>query len=262
MVAKGTGSDRAPDLSVVIPVFNEELNVEPVAQALVQVLRGWGQPFEVVFVDDGSTDATLARLREQIGRHPEIRALRITHAGQTAAFEAGFRAARAPILATLDGDGQNDPNDLPRLLARLERGDVDMVCGVRVKRHDTLVRRVSSRVANWTRNRIVGERDTDTGCSLRVFRRACVERLALFNGLHRFFPVLVRMRGFRTTELPVNHFPRTRGTSKYGIHNRLWRGLRDLYAVRWMQKRVLRYEVTEELDAAKGQDSRTIGRAN
>jgi dolichol-phosphate mannosyltransferase len=244
-------TESTPYLSVVIPVYNEEENVEPAADATVAALRAWGRAFEVVFVDDGSTDSTAVKLRAIVARYPEVRAVRITHAGQTAAFEAGFHAARGAIIGTIDGDCQNDPADLPRLAARLEQGDVDMVNGYRRKRNDSVIRRISSRVANHVRNWATRGYDLDTGCSTRVFRRECVERIQFFNGLHRFFPTLVRMRGFRTTELPVNHRPRCRGKSKYGIHNRLWRGIRDLLAVRWMQDRVLRYEVIEEWNAER-----------
>ena len=244
-------SDNQPILSVVIPVYDEEVNVGPVAEAVAQVLGAWDRPFELIFVDDGSTDSTFERLRELTTRHAELRVLQLDrHAGQTAAFEAGFRAARAPVVATMDGDGQNDPRDLPRLLERLERGDVDMVNGVRVKRHDSWLRRISGRIANAVRNAMTHESVTDVGCSLRVFRRECVEQLSLFDGLHRFFPTLVRIRGFRIAEMPVNHFPRRGGRSKYGVHNRLWRGLRDLFAVRWMQRRVLRYQVRCEVSGS------------
>jgi len=161
--------------------------------------------------------------------------------GQTAAFDAGFRHARGELVATMDGDLQYDPNDFAKLLPFVER--YDLVCGRRQARHDNLVRRWSSRIANQVRNWAVHDGISDTGCSMKVFKQAVVKRLPPFKNMHRFFPALAKMYGFTVTEVPVQHFPRAHGTSKYGIGNRLFAGLYDLFAVRWMQKRCLNYTV-------------------
>jgi len=163
--------------------------------------------------------------------------------GQSAAFDAGFKHATGAIVATLDGDLQNDPADIATLLPYSRNYDV--VCGWRKDRHDSMVRKVSSRIANAVRSVITGDRVHDTGCSLKLFRRCVVERLQLFTGMHRFFPALALMHGFTVTEVPVRHRPRTHGISKYGVGNRLFKSLYDLMAVRWMQTRVLRYHITK-----------------
>jgi len=162
------------------------------------------------------------------------------------AFDAGFKAARGKAVITMDADQQNDPADIPRLLEALEQWDV--VCGYRQKRHDSVVRRISSRVANWVRNKLTRESIRDVGCSLRAVKRECLQGLKLYNGMHRFLPTLLRLDGWRVTEVPVNHRPRRRGKSKYGIRNRLFRGLRDLMAVRWMRSRWLRYRIAERIE--------------
>jgi len=159
--------------------------------------------------------------------------------GQSAAVATGFQAARGQWIATLDGDGQNDPADLPRMLDEARRAGVDCVTGVRAKRQDDFIRRLSSRVANGFRNWATGDRVSDSGCGARVVRAACVGELPVFNGLHRFMPTLLRAKGFTVVETPVNHRPRLRGVSKYGLHNRLWRGLRDCFGVRWFKARAV-----------------------
>jgi glycosyltransferase involved in cell wall biosynthesis len=234
----------APYLSVVIPVYDEEASLEPLHAELDAALRGVQGGVEILFVDDGSRDASLARLREIAAGDPRVRvvALEGNH-GQTAAFEAGFRRARGEVVATLDADGQNDPADLPRLLARLD--DADVVNGVRAGRRDSLVRRLSSRVANGFRNRMTHESVRDVGCSLRVVRREFLDRVKLWRGMHRFLPTLLRLEGARIVEVPVSHRPRRHGASKYGIRNRLFAGFVDVFAVRWMQKRALRYRARE-----------------
>jgi glycosyltransferase involved in cell wall biosynthesis len=234
----------APYLSVVIPVYDEEGSLAPLHVELDAALRGVAGGVEILYVDDGSRDASLARLREIAARDPRVRvvALEGNH-GQTAAFEAGFRRARGEFVATLDADGQNDPADLPRLLAHL--ADADVVNGVRTDRHDSAVRRLSSRVANGFRNRMTHESVRDVGCSLRVMRRDLLGRVKLWRGMHRFLPTLLRLEGARIVEVPVSHRPRRQGTSKYGIRNRLFAGFVDVFAVRWMQKRALRYRARE-----------------
>ncbi len=234
-----------PLLSVVIPAYDEEPNVEACYRELVDVLAPLGQPFEVIFVDDGSTDGTfalLARLAEADGR---IRALRLRkNAGQTAALAAGFRAARGDVVVTLDADLQNDPRDIPTLLGALP--GCDAVWGWRVSRQDPWTKRVASRTANAVRQHFTRDGVHDTGCPLKVFRRAALDRLTLYRGMHRFLAALLQMEGFRVREVPVRHRPRHAGHSKYGNWGRMWAGLADLWAVRWMARRRLDYEIAEE----------------
>lgn len=233
--------------SVVLPVRNEQECLSEVLAELRQALDGDGiGGWEVIVVDDGSTDATPRIVRQFAEEDARFRFLLFDgHFGQTAALDAGLRAARGDILATMDGDGQNDPHDFSRLLEALESRKVDMMLGIRRKREDSIVRRISSRIANGVRNWATGETVTDVGCAIRVFRATCIRRLKLFEGMHRFFPTLVRMEGYSIDQIPVHHRPRRRGISKYGINNRLWCGLRDIFAVRWMKRRNLAYRIRE-----------------
>ena len=233
-----------PFLSVVVPLRDEAESLEPLHRELDAALAGVSGGVELIFVDDGSRDDSLARLRGIAAKDARVRviALDASH-GQTAALDAGFRAARGEITVTLDADLQNDPADIPALLAWLDRADV--VNGVRRGRRDPALRRLSSRIANGVRNRVTRESVTDVGCSLRAMRTEYLRRVKLFRGMHRFLPTLLRMEGARVVEVPVSHRPRRYGASKYGIGNRLWVGLADLAAVRWMQSRALRYRKTE-----------------
>ena len=239
-------------LSVTIPVYNEAENISPLTERLNTALAGWGKPVEIVFIDDGSTDRTLDLLKEAQARDPRIR---IGHfrrnLGQTAAIAAGFRLARGEAVVTLDGDLQNDPAEIPRLAAMLK--DWDVVCGVRVERRDGIVKRLSSRIANGFRNWATGDNIVDTGCTLKAFRRSCLERLELYNGMHRFLPTLLKMRGYRVTQVPVSHHPRLLGKTKYGTLGRLFKTLPDVWAVRWMKKNCIDFsnvfEVLEQADA-------------
>jgi len=234
-----------PWLSVVIPAFNEEPNVEACYRELVEVLELLGHPFEVVVVDDGSTDRTPEILRVLAAADPRLRLVRLRrNAGQTAALDAGFRTARGPVVVTMDADLQNDPRDIPTLLAALESADA--ACGWRVDRRDRWTKRVASRIANGVRRRFTGDGVHDTGCTLKAFRRTALDRLKLYRGMHRFLPALLIMERFRVVEVPVRHRPRRAGTSKYGNWGRLWVGLTDLWAVRWMARRRLAYEVEED----------------
>jgi glycosyltransferase involved in cell wall biosynthesis len=245
-------------LSVVIPVCNEEENVQPLVERLVSVLAGWPGGAEVLFIDDGSTDATLELLKRAQENHPEVRVARFRkNLGQTAAMAAGFRLAQGDAVVTLDGDLQNDPAEIPRLAGMLK--DWDVVCGVRVRRRDGLWKRFSSRVANGFRNWATGDNIVDTGCTLKAYRRDALVGLELYKGMHRFLPTLLKMRGCRVTQVPVNHYPRVAGKTKYGTWGRLTKGLGDVWAVRWMEKNRIEYEsVMEVLDRPEpkeGEDS-------
>jgi dolichol-phosphate mannosyltransferase len=226
------------ELSIVVPVYNEEANILPLAREVHEAFARAGYDYELVFVDDGSTDATWDKIKSARVIEPRLRGLRHEkNAGQSAALWTGIQSSHSALIATLDGDLQNDPADLPRLLAELE--GCDFVCGVRAKRNDSWLRRFSSRVARRARKLALKVDFRDTGCAVRVFRRSALKGLFAFNGLHRFMPVLVHAAGARTKELPINHRARVAGTSKYGLHNRLWRGIADLFAIAWYQKRRL-----------------------
>ena len=236
------------DLSVVIPVYNEEENLPHLWPELRSVLEPLGLTFEVVFVDDGSRDRSAELIRGFRDVDPRVRLVRLkANAGETAATDAGFKAARGRWVVTMDADLQNDPHDIPTLLSHLDRWDA--VTGWRVNRGegDSLVRRISSRVANRTRNLISDESIQDSGCTFRAFRRECLRGLVLYRGFHRFIPTLLKMRGYRVIEVPVRNRPRRFGRSKYGVLNRLFIATADLLVVRWMKNRLLRYEVAEDL---------------
>ena len=228
------------ELSVVIPVYNEAENIGPLVERVVRALRDVAGRAEVLFVDDGSTDLTLALLKRAQEKHPRIRIAHFRrNLGQTAAMAAGFQLARGKAVVTIDGDLQNDPAEIPRLAAML--GEWDAVCGVRVRRQDGLWKRISSRIANGFRNWMTGDDIVDTGCTLKAYRRQCLERLQLYQGMHRFLPTLLKMRGFRITQVPVSHHPRLGGRTKYGTWGRLKKGLADVWAVRWMKKNWIDY---------------------
>ena len=224
------------ELSIVVPVFNEEDNILPLVKEVQRAFAAGDYDYELVFVDDGSTDRTWERIKEARALEPRVRGLHHTrNAGQSAALWTGLQSTEAPLIATLDGDLQNDPADLPRLLHELNR--YDFVCGVRAKRNDSWLRRVSSRAARRARKLALKVDFCDTGCAVRAFRRSALKGLFPFNGLHRFMPVLVHAAGGRTLEIAINHRARIAGKSKYGLHNRLWRGIADLFAMAWYQKR-------------------------
>jgi len=238
-----------PWISVVVPIKDERDNLLALTDQLLKVLQSREEsnasPFEIIYVDDGSTDGSSQILDRLAAEHPVVTVLHFDrNHGQSAGFDAGFKRSNGVLVVTMDGDLQNDPEDIGTLLPYAR--EYDLVCGWRIERHDTLMRKISSRVANAVRNAVTYDRVHDTGCSLKVFRRCVIERLQLFNGMHRFLPALALMHGFTVIEVPVRHHPRMHGISKYGVRNRLFRGLYDLMAVRWMQTRVLRYRFREK----------------
>lgn len=226
-----------PDFSVVIPLYNEVDNVAILQKEIQAALAGHN--YELILVDDGSSDATVAR----IDRRPEVRVIEFEkNAGQSAAMLAGMNASAAPVVVLLDGDLQNDPKDIPLLLTQIEKG-ADLVCGYRAHRRDTVVKKITSRVANYVRSRFVGDGVRDTGCTLKAMRRECVSTLVPFKGVHRFIPALIKSAGYQIVEVPVNHRSRQFGVSKYGLGNRALRATTDMLGVRWLQSRRLGYKV-------------------
>lgn len=227
----------SPAISVVVPLYNEEGNVAELQRQIEAALAS--RDYEIVLVDDASTDNTLANI---LGGE-RVRVLQFEkNSGQSAAMHAGIHNARGDIIVTLDGDLQNDPADIPAMITMLNQG-WDLVCGYRQKRKDTAFKRLQSRIANAVRSRFVGDGVRDTGCTLKAMRRDCREALLLFNGMHRFIPALIRNMGWRVTELPVNHRPRVSGVSKYGFGNRAWRATMDMLGVRWLNSRRTQYRI-------------------
>jgi dolichol-phosphate mannosyltransferase len=228
-----------PATSCILPVYNEKECLRPLLDELTLALRDLHRPYEIVCVDDCSQDDSGLLLEMLQKTYPELHVLRHTHNwGQSAAFASGFQVASAPVLITMDADMQHDPGDIPALLRALTP-EIAMVCGIRAKRKDNFVKRLSSRVANRFRDLVSGDRITDAGCTFRAIRREALRELFVFNGMHRFLPTLLRCRGLRVVEIPVNHRPRASGISKYDIGNRLWRGLLDCVAVRWYAQRAI-----------------------
>jgi dolichol-phosphate mannosyltransferase len=238
--AGGMGDAPVPGVAVVVPVLNEAENIRPLIDEIAAALQAQ-EPYEIVFVDDGSTDATQERLREAAVQMRQVRCIRHPRrAGQSAAIASGVKAARGAIIVTLDGDGQNDPADIPKLLDVLRR-DSDpvrlLVTGLRAKRRDTWVKRVSSRIANGVRSRLLRDATPDTGCGLKVFMREAFLDMPRFDHMHRFLPALMVRQGGRVVSVPVHHRPRQRGRSNYGTLDRLWVGVVDLAGVMWLQRR-------------------------
>lgn len=232
-------------VSVVVPFYNE---VENLASQLFQIDSALSEvnafEYECVFVDDGSTDGTTEELLKIALENPHVHPLFFQrNSGQSAALLAGMKAARGDYIVTLDGDLQNDAGDIPRIVELLK--EYDCVCGYRAQRNDSLLRRFSSWVANKVRSGLLRDGLRDTGCGTKGFRKACVPHLPSFNGVHRYFGVFIRRAGFSIVECPVNHFRREHGVSKYGVHNRLWRGLYDLVGVAWLRRRSVTYELVE-----------------
>ena len=236
---------REPEISVVIPAYNEAENLPILLAELFTALGAAGNSWEIVLVDDGSTDGTAERIRAATAAEPRIRpVLLAVNGGQSAALAAGFAQVRGSVVVTLDADLQNDPADLPRLLAALEHADV--VSGIRSQRQDTWVRLVSSRIANVVRRGVLGDPVTDIGCSFKAYRREALEGLPMFVGVHRFLPALCVFRGARFAEVRLRHRARVHGVSKYGVGNRLWRGLADLIGVQWLKTRLVGYRIRDD----------------
>jgi glycosyltransferase involved in cell wall biosynthesis len=234
------------ELSVVVPVFNEEGNLPILIQKLVQVLNPLGLPYEMIFVDDGSSDGSRRILREMASQYPSLRIIGLKeNRGLSTALLAGMREVRGETIVTLDSDLQNDPEDIPMLLSYLDR--YDMATGWRQKRDDPWLKRISSKIANAVRNRLSGEQIHDSACTLRVFKRECIKDIPLFNGMHRFLSTLVKMNGYRIIEVPVLHHSRKFGKSKYNIRNRALRSFIDLLGVRWMKGRRIKYDIEERI---------------
>ncbi len=237
------------DVSIIAPAFNEQDNIEPLIERIREVFEPLSQSeglrYEAIIVDDCSTDRTREVLLSLKTKYPWIRIITLEkNSGQTAAMDAGFRAAYGKVWGTVDADMQNDPGEIPRLMKFLSP-DVDMVNGWRKDRKDTGWYKIQSKIANKIRNTLSGETIKDTGCALKVYKRECLEGLTLYKGMHRFFPTLVKMRGYKVIEVPVKHAQRLHGVSKYNMMNRAFRAFMDLLAVRWMKSRVINYKARE-----------------
>src|SRR5216117_4587942 len=234
-----TEEPRFPEVSVVVPLFNEEESISLLQTELSAALKNF--QYEIVFVDDGSSDRTVDRIKAALN----VRVIRFEkNAGQSAAIYAGVMAARGATLVLIDGDLQNDPADIPRLLNEIARG-ADLVCGYRAQRRDTRVKRLTSRIANAVRSRYTKDGVRDTGCTLKAMRRECVSALFPFTGMHRFIPALIKDAGYQLVEIPVNHRLRRFGRSKYGLGNRALRATIDMFGVRWLLSRRLNYKIRE-----------------
>ena len=233
-------------LSIIIPVKNERDNIQPLIREIASAIQSLNKEYEIIFVDDGSKDGSLDEMIKMKKEFPQIRILKFDkNYGQTSGLDAGIRNAKGEIISMLDGDMQNDANDILKLLDELK--DCDMVVGIRQKRQDNFIKKISSKIANSVRNKFTNDDIIDTGCPLKVFKKECFDKVKLFTGLHRFLPTLVKLEGYRVKQIPVRHLPRLRGKTKYNIRNRLFKSLRDLFAVRWMQRRYLHYKIEKEL---------------
>ena len=227
------------DISVVVPAYNEEESVPVLVREIHEAMKPLDRQYEVIIIDDGSSDQTPNVLAELTSTYAQLRwASHETNLGQSAGMATGFQLAGGAIIITLDADGQNDPADIPMLLSALT-GGVDCVCGVRAERRDTFVRRASSKIANGFRSFIIGDTVTDAGCAFRVIRQQALKEMFVFNGMHRFLPSILQAQGYRLVEVSISHRERALGQSKYGINNRLWRGIRDCFALRWYRARAI-----------------------
>ncbi|WP_168122927.1 glycosyltransferase family 2 protein [Paenibacillus sp. HB172176] len=232
-------------LSVVVPIYNEELNISHLHKAITDALQDKVESYEIVLVNDGSKDGSEREMERIAEEDPHVKPLHfVENCGQTAAIYAGIKHASGEFIATMDGDLQTDPEDILTLLAYMD--EYDFANGMRTRRHDTFVKKISSRVGNGVRNFITGDQIYDTGCPMKVFKRQVGESYALYEGFHRFLPTLARMNGFQVIEVPVRHREREFGTSKYGVLNRAFVGLMDAIVIGWLRKRVIRYSIRGE----------------
>jgi len=239
-----------PEISLVIPCYNEEGNLRELVKAIRAAVEPLKLSYEIVIIDDCSKDKSWEILKELAKEDSRIRVQKFAfNCGESAASFAGLKAARGKYLFTLDADLQNDPKDLPKFLEALKH--FDCVCGTRVKARgegDNFIRVASSRIANWVRNKLSGEQIADAGCTYRAFKRECIENLKFFKGMHRFLPTLFKIEGHTVTEIEVSNNPRFAGRSNYGVWNRLFASFYDLLAVRWMKKRMFKYQVAEKIN--------------
>ncbi len=243
-------NSKPVEISIVVPCHNELANLSPLVVAIRAAIEPLAQSYEIIITDDRSDDGSWEKLRELAATLPQLRAQRLAErTGQSFALWAGIRAARGKIIVTLDADLQNDPADIPKLLAALKQADC--VCGTRIdsrRQGDNWVRIASSKIANGVRNKLSGETISDAGCCYRAFKRECVAEVKFFKGGHRFLPTLIKMEGFSVVEVPISHHRRVSGKTHYGIGNRLFKSFADLLAVRWMKQRYVRYQIAERVN--------------
>lgn len=234
-----------PLYSIIIPLKNEEENIEELIKELAPVMEDLKQPWELICIDDGSTDGTLNLLKRLQQTYPFLRILSFEeNYGQSSAFDAGFKAAAGEFVITLDGDRQNDPRDIPKLINAAH--NADLVTGHRINRQDPLAKKIISKLANFVRSRFCRDDVPDTGCSLKLYRKSCLEQIKLYQGMHRFLPALFIIEGFKVSVVPVNHRERTKGVTKYNFFNRSFNTIADMLAVRWMGNRKLHYRIKKE----------------
>ncbi|MEW6377534.1 MAG: glycosyltransferase family 2 protein [Thermodesulfobacteriota bacterium] len=234
------------DISVIVPVYNEEENLPILIPQIAEVTESLGRTFEIIFIDDGSIDGSRKIIKEMASKYPQILMLGFKkNCGETAASAAGLKKAKGKVIITIDADLQNDPKDIPRMLEYLE--EYDMATGWRKRREDSLVKQVTSKIANGIRNWLSEEAIRDSGCTFRAYKRECLQEIKLYKGMHRFMPTLVKMEGYRVIEVPIAHHPRRFGSSKYTTWNRMWSAFIDLLAVKWMKSRHICYEIEERI---------------
>lgn len=238
--------------SVVIPIKNEEENIHELTQEVEAAMQPLNKPWELIYIDDGSTDKSLSLLKQLHLNKPYLRILSFKkNYGQSSAFAAGFEAAKGTWVITLDGDRQNDPSDIPRMLASCE--DYDLVVGWRINRIDPLQKKIISKFSNYIRSRLCQDGVHDTGCSLKVYRRQALSKIKMYKGMHRFLPALFQIEGFKVKEVPVNHRERAKGKTKYHFFNRSLGPIMDMFVVQWMRNRALRHEIDSALPAEEQQ---------
>lgn len=237
-------------LSICIPIYNEEDNIEPLLLQIINTLSSLQINWEIILVDDGSTDGSFAKISEMKHKHSlaSLTAIRFANnCGQTSAIAAGIKMAQGKYILTMDGDLQNDPSDIPKLLSIIENEECDAVIGWRKERKDNIIRKISSKIANRFRQIILNDSIKDIGCSLKIFKSTAIKNIPLFEGMHRFLPILITLNNGKVLQIEVKHNPRTKGKSKYNIFNRLFRALADLLAVKWMKMRWINYKIIDKI---------------